>query len=80
MSWRQVDCHINNLYNTTFWALIQSGGMDAKDAEKLLAVRAPPICLPPPFSLPDFYSTICGLTVSPGRRELIRLAGNPRRG
>ena len=38
MSWRQVDCHINNLYNTTFWALIQLGGMGAKDAEKLLAV------------------------------------------
>jgi len=37
MSWRQVDCHINNLYNTTFWALIQKGGMDATDAEKELA-------------------------------------------
>ncbi|KAI9346913.1 tRNAHis guanylyltransferase-domain-containing protein [Obelidium mucronatum] len=23
MSWRQADCHINNLYNTTFWALVQ---------------------------------------------------------
>lgn len=31
--------HINNLYNTTFWALIQNGGMDAKEAEKALAVR-----------------------------------------
>jgi len=29
--------HINNLYNTTFWALIQKGKMDAKDAEKELA-------------------------------------------
>ncbi|KAL2063361.1 hypothetical protein VTL71DRAFT_5166 [Oculimacula yallundae] len=37
MSWRQVDCHINNLYNTTFWALIQVGGYDAKSAEKELA-------------------------------------------
>ncbi|PQE15940.1 hypothetical protein CJF31_00008562 [Rutstroemia sp. NJR-2017a BVV2] len=37
MSWRQVDCHINNLYNTTFWTLIQKGGMDAKGAEKRLA-------------------------------------------
>ncbi|PBP23023.1 putative trna guanylyltransferase protein [Diplocarpon rosae] len=37
MSWRQVDCHINNLYNTTFWALIQNGGFDAKGAEKELA-------------------------------------------
>ncbi|THV51044.1 hypothetical protein BGAL_0126g00130 [Botrytis galanthina] len=37
MSWRQVDCHINNLYNTTFWTLIQKGGFDAKGAEKELA-------------------------------------------
>ncbi|KAF9875791.1 tRNA guanylyltransferase [Colletotrichum karsti] len=37
MSWRQVDCHINNLYNTTFWSLIQLGGLDNKAAEQLLA-------------------------------------------
>ncbi|KAI0421787.1 tRNA guanylyltransferase [Xylaria grammica] len=37
MSWRQVDCHINNLYNTTFWSLIQLGGSDANEAEKFLA-------------------------------------------
>ncbi|KAJ9151911.1 tRNA(His) guanylyltransferase [Pleurostoma richardsiae] len=37
MSWRQADCHINNLYNTVFWALIQRGGMDNKEAEKALA-------------------------------------------
>ncbi|UNI23561.1 tRNA(His) guanylyltransferase [Purpureocillium takamizusanense] len=37
LSWRQVDCHINNLYNTTFWALIQLGGLDNKEAEKTLA-------------------------------------------
>jgi tRNA(His) 5'-end guanylyltransferase len=30
--------HINNLYNTTFWALVQNGGVEAKDAEKELAV------------------------------------------
>ncbi|KAF8903711.1 tRNAHis guanylyltransferase [Gymnopilus junonius] len=24
-AWRQADTHINNLYNTTFWALIQGG-------------------------------------------------------
>ncbi|KAI0178769.1 Thg1 C terminal domain-containing protein [Hypoxylon sp. FL1284] len=36
MSWRQVDCHINNLYNTTFWSLVQLGGVDAKEAENLL--------------------------------------------
>jgi tRNA(His) guanylyltransferase len=22
LNWRQVDCHVNNLYNTTFWALV----------------------------------------------------------
>ncbi|KAI0837213.1 tRNA guanylyltransferase [Hypoxylon sp. FL0890] len=37
MSWRQVDCHINNLYNTTFWSLVQLGGMNAKEAEKFLS-------------------------------------------
>ncbi|RKF77128.1 tRNA guanylyltransferase [Golovinomyces cichoracearum] len=43
MSWRQVDCehsessHINNLYNTTFWSLIQLGGLDAATAEKELS-------------------------------------------
>ncbi len=39
--------HINNLYNTTFWALIQRGGMDAKEAEKELLV-----CL-------VFYFSLC---------------------
>ncbi|KAK7985398.1 tRNA-His guanylyltransferase, partial [Apiospora saccharicola] len=36
MSWRQVDCHINNLYNTTFWTLIQQGRMGATEAEEFL--------------------------------------------
>ncbi|CAN9364193.1 unnamed protein product [Alternaria alternata] len=36
MSWRQVDCHINNLYNTTFWTLLQQGGMGAREAEQKL--------------------------------------------
>lgn len=35
-SWRQVDCHINNLYNTTFWSLVQKGGMTPKEAENRL--------------------------------------------
>lgn len=33
--------HINNLYNTAFWALIQLGGLDNKEAEKTLAVPGP---------------------------------------
>ncbi|KKK12936.1 tRNA(His) guanylyltransferase [Aspergillus ochraceoroseus] len=36
MSWRQVDCHINNLYNTTFWTMVQQGGMSNTDAEREL--------------------------------------------
>ena len=30
--------HINNLYNTTFWALVQKGSMDATQAEERLKV------------------------------------------
>ena len=36
MSWRQADCHINNQYNTTFWTLIQSGGLSNQEAQKRL--------------------------------------------
>ncbi|OBA23626.1 tRNAHis guanylyltransferase [Metschnikowia bicuspidata var. bicuspidata NRRL YB-4993] len=35
-SWRQVDCHINNLYNTAFWGLIQKCNMTRQDAENKL--------------------------------------------
>ena len=34
LSWRQVDCHINNLYNTTFWAMVLQGGMGQREAEQ----------------------------------------------
>ena len=37
LSWRQADCHINNLYNTCFWSLVHSGATTA-DAEKKLCV------------------------------------------
>ncbi|KAL9087768.1 MAG: hypothetical protein Q9159_003451 [Coniocarpon cinnabarinum] len=37
LSWRQADCHINNLYNMTFWALVQRGGLSNRDAEQALA-------------------------------------------
>ncbi|KAL6238985.1 hypothetical protein BDW75DRAFT_200096 [Aspergillus navahoensis] len=36
MSWRQVDCHINNLYNTTFWMMVLKGGMSNTEAENEL--------------------------------------------
>ncbi|EEB09059.1 tRNA guanylyltransferase [Schizosaccharomyces japonicus yFS275] len=36
LSWRQADCHINNLYNTTFWALRLQGKMSNREAEERL--------------------------------------------
>lgn len=36
LSWRQADCHINNLYNTTFWALVLRGGISNVEAEESL--------------------------------------------
>ncbi|XP_064602562.1 probable tRNA(His) guanylyltransferase [Liolophura sinensis] len=36
LSWRQADCHINNLYNTCFWKLIQEHDLTpAQSQEKL---------------------------------------------
>ncbi|KAK9249110.1 Thg1 C terminal domain-containing protein [Lipomyces tetrasporus] len=35
-SWRQADCHINNLYNTAFWTLVLGGGLSEHDAEQAL--------------------------------------------
>ena len=36
LSWRQVDCHINNLYNTVFWALVQQGKLSNNEAQQRL--------------------------------------------
>ncbi len=36
-SWRQADCHINNLYNTCFWNLVLHGGRSEAQAEAELA-------------------------------------------
>lgn len=36
LSWRQADCHINNLYNTTFWALVERGKYSPAAAEERL--------------------------------------------
>ncbi len=34
--WRQADCHINNLYNTSFWNLVLKGHMTPQEAENRL--------------------------------------------
>ncbi|AJS28303.1 BAH_G0019920.mRNA.1.CDS.1 [Saccharomyces cerevisiae] len=36
LSWRYVDTHINNLYNTTFWQLIIKCGLTPQESEKKL--------------------------------------------
>ncbi|KQK05204.1 tRNA(His) guanylyltransferase 1 isoform X1 [Brachypodium distachyon] len=35
LAWRQVDCHINNHYNTCFWMLVMSGKTE-KEAQQTL--------------------------------------------
>lgn len=36
LSWRQADCHINNLNNTCFWKLVLEGGLSNHDAQQRL--------------------------------------------
>ncbi|KAF9581364.1 hypothetical protein BGW38_001650 [Lunasporangiospora selenospora] len=36
-AWRQADTHINNLFNTSFWALVEKGGLSPKAAEVRLS-------------------------------------------
>ncbi|KAG0305508.1 hypothetical protein BGZ98_004031 [Dissophora globulifera] len=36
-AWRQADTHINNLFNTSFWALVEKGGLTPKAAEVRLS-------------------------------------------
>lgn len=36
LSWRQVDCHINNLYNTCFWSLVSAKKLTEQEAAEKL--------------------------------------------
>ncbi|GAB0494392.1 hypothetical protein MMPV_005685 [Pyropia vietnamensis] len=36
-AWRQADVHVNNTYNSAFWALVERGGMTPAAAERALA-------------------------------------------
>ncbi|MCL4144752.1 UNVERIFIED_CONTAM: hypothetical protein GTU68_003035 [Idotea baltica] len=36
LSWRQADCHINNMYNTCFWKLVQKKGLSRHHAQECL--------------------------------------------
>lgn len=35
LSWRQADTHVNNLYNTCFWALVKAGASTTAAHEQL---------------------------------------------
>ncbi|GJW96693.1 tRNA(His) guanylyltransferase 1-like protein isoform X2 [Tanacetum coccineum] len=39
LAWRQVDCHINNQYNTCFWMLVKSGKTTREAQSKLKGTR-----------------------------------------
>lgn len=36
LAWRQADTHVNNLFNTAFWALVKKGGKSHQEAEWIL--------------------------------------------
>lgn len=36
LAWRQADTHVNNLFNTAFWALVKKGSKTVQEAEALL--------------------------------------------
>lgn len=38
--WRQVDCHINNLFNTCFWNLVKTGLSNAEARARLTGTRS----------------------------------------
>ncbi|KAG8368974.1 hypothetical protein BUALT_Bualt15G0102000 [Buddleja alternifolia] len=40
LSWRQVDCHINNQYNTCFWMLVKSGKSKSEAQNYLKGTQA----------------------------------------
>ena len=35
LCWRQHECHVNNLYNTTFWMLVNRGNVNMEDVNCL---------------------------------------------
>ncbi len=39
LSWRQADCHINNLYNTTFWNLVLNSKQPMTEQEAQLTLK-----------------------------------------
>lgn len=40
LSWRQADVHVNNLFNTTFWALVESGVSNVEAERRLKGTQS----------------------------------------
>lgn len=61
LSWRQADTHINNLYNTVFWALVSKGNHDRRKVNKITLLSLH-ISLPNSrvdYRLKKFYEVPC---------------------
>ena len=60
-----VEAHINNLYNTTFWALVQQGGQTTTEAHSTLRV--------PTFLLPSHCAILisCKGTFAKDKHEIL---------
>ena len=52
--------HINNLYNTTFWALVQKGGLDTAQAEERLKVIIQIVLLTRLMLMSRLFTGDCG--------------------
>ena len=62
-----VAAHINNLYNTVFWALVLKGGQNTTEAHATLRVRGMhQVCL----AATDTYELVQG-TVSAQKHEML---------
>ena len=60
--------HINNLYNTTFWALQQQGGRTATEAEKELQVSQYRVRV---LGSTETFISVCQGTVASDKHEIL---------
>ncbi|XP_047956940.1 tRNA(His) guanylyltransferase 2-like isoform X2 [Salvia hispanica] len=60
LAWRQVDCHINNQYNTCFWLLVKSGMSKSGAQNELQGTQAPAKyeLLDGLTGVPNYYDTL----------------------
>ncbi|XP_047955874.1 tRNA(His) guanylyltransferase 1-like [Salvia hispanica] len=60
LAWRQVDCHINNQYNTCFWLLVKSGKSKGEAQNELQKTQTPEKneILDRLTGVPNYYDTL----------------------